>query len=127
MEDREKQTFVELKNKMVNQSMQLKSMQQQVAVLARQGRRSALTVEELKGFPEDAKTYRTIGKAYFLAPRNEIISGLEQSQQSMVSNINDLNAKRAAVENSLKGVESELRELLTSSPALAQQLAAQEA
>ena len=64
---------------------------------------------------------------YFLAPRNEIISGLEQSQQSMVSDINDLNAKRAAVEKSLKGVESELRELLTSSPALAQQLAAQEA
>ena len=26
MEDREKQTFVELKNKMVNQSMQLKSV-----------------------------------------------------------------------------------------------------
>ena len=68
-----------------------------------------------------------LGCRYFLAPRNEIISGLEQSQQSMVSNINDLNAKRAAVENSLKGVESELRELLTSSPALAQQLAAQEA
>ncbi len=45
----------------------------------------------------------------------------------MVSEINDLNANKTALEKSLKGVESELRELLTSSPALAQQLAQQEA
>ena len=63
---------------------------------------------------------------YFLAPRNEVISSLEQSQQIMASGINDLNANKSALEKSLKGVEAELRELLTSSPALAQQLAAQE-
>ncbi len=64
---------------------------------------------------------------YFLAPRNEIISDLQQSQQIMASEINDLNANKTALEKSLKGVEAELRELLTSSPALAQQLAQQEA
>ena len=64
---------------------------------------------------------------YFLAPRNEIISGLQQSQQIIASEINDLNANKTALEKSLKGVEAELRELLTSTPALAQQLAQQEA
>ncbi|CAL5219867.1 g1786 [Coccomyxa viridis] len=127
MEDRERQTFVELKNKMVDQSMKLKNIQQHITVMARKGRRSALTAEELKGVPEDAKTFRNIGKAYFLAPRNEIISDLQQSQQIMASEINDLNANKTALEKSLKGVEAELRELLTSSPALAQQLAQQEA
>ena len=65
--------------------------------------------------------------SYFLAPRNEIISSLQQSQQILASEINDLNANKTALEKSLKGVEAELRELLTSSPALAQQLAQHEA
>lgn len=112
MDDRERQTFLELKNKMVDHSMRLKNvcfqkplfieyapifgghhgqitafmdgvicwrrlprlcgalrascmlqMQQHIAVLARKGRRAALTVEELKAVPQDARTYRTIGKA----------------------------------------------------------------
>jgi hypothetical protein len=38
-------------------------MQQHIAALARKGRRAALTVEELRSVPDDARTYRTIGKA----------------------------------------------------------------
>lgn len=46
----------------------LMQMQQHIMVLARRGRRAALTVEELKTVPEDAKTYRTIGKAWVAKP-----------------------------------------------------------
>jgi len=38
-------------------------VQQQMAVLATNGRRAALTVEELATVPDSAKTYRTVGRA----------------------------------------------------------------
>lgn len=40
-----------------------RQVQQQMSSLATSGRRAALTVEELSTVPEDARTYRTVGRA----------------------------------------------------------------
>ena len=45
----------------------LQQVQQQMATLAKMGRRAALTAEELSSVPEDARTYNTIGRACVLA------------------------------------------------------------
>jgi hypothetical protein len=62
---------------------------------------------------------------YFLAPRNEVIDGLNAKQLAYSAEIDKLKATKAALEKGLKGVESELRELLQSNPVFARQLAAQ--
>ena len=122
-------------------------VQQQMATLAKMGRRAALTAEELSSVPEDARTYNTIGKAYvlghlpfiplsripafirahhacrhFLAPKAQIIDDLVERQHAYSSQIDNLKASKAALEKALKGVEGELRELLQQSPALARQI-----
>lgn len=59
---------------------------------------------------------------YFLAPRGEIVDSLNEKQVSFSNELERLKKSKAALEKGLKGVEGELRELLQSSPALAQQL-----
>lgn len=59
---------------------------------------------------------------YFLAPRGEIVDSLNEKQVSFSNELERLKKSKAALEKVLKGVEGELRELLQSSPALAQQL-----
>lgn len=59
---------------------------------------------------------------YFLAPRAEIVDSLNDKQVSYSNELDRLTKSKAALEKGLKGVEGELRELLQSSPALAQQL-----
>ena len=59
---------------------------------------------------------------YFLAPRAEIVDNLNEKQVSYSNELDRLTKSKAALEKGLKGVEGELRELLQSSPALAQQL-----
>lgn len=122
MDDKERQTFLELQGKMVDHTSKLKTVQQQMAVLANNGRRAALTVEELATVPDTARTYRTVGRAYFLAPCGEVVDSLNEKQVSFSNELGRLKKSKAALEKGLKGVEGELRELLQSSPALAQQL-----
>ena len=59
---------------------------------------------------------------YFLAPRGDIVESLNEKQVSFSNELERLKKSKAALEKGLKGVEGELRELLQSSPALAQQL-----
>jgi len=63
---------------------------------------------------------------YFLAPKGEIVDGLNEKQISFSTELEKLKKNKGALEKGLKGVEEELRELLQSSPALAQQLMSRE-
>lgn len=63
---------------------------------------------------------------YFLAPKGEIVDSLNEKQISFSNELEKLKKNKGALEKGLKGVEQELRELLQSSPALAQQLMSRE-
>jgi hypothetical protein len=64
---------------------------------------------------------------HFLAPKAQIIDDLVERQHAYSSQIDGLKASKGALEKGLKGVETELRELLQSSPALARQISQQAA
>ncbi|KAK9816774.1 hypothetical protein WJX72_004957 [[Myrmecia] bisecta] len=119
VDDRDKQQFLELQNKMMDNSQKLRNVVQQERLIISSGKRASLTAEELGPMPEDAKLYESIGRAYFLMPKAKLMEELGEQQQTCRAEIRKAAEAKQGYERAIKGVESELRELLQNSPQLA--------
>ncbi|KAL0026057.1 hypothetical protein WJX79_005884 [Trebouxia sp. C0005] len=73
LDERDKQAFLELQEKLVDQTKKKKQVAAQLRSCDTEQKRAVLTAEELNNLPDDAKTYEQIGRAYFLMPKLQLL------------------------------------------------------
>nr|XP_024356797.1 prefoldin subunit 1-like [Physcomitrium patens]PNR33859.1 hypothetical protein PHYPA_023675 [Physcomitrium patens] len=119
-----KEAFVELQGRLVETTSKLKHVQAQIRSKEAEKKRAFLTLEELGSLPEGTNTYRTLGKAFVLEPKDELIKEQQTKAEESDSAIATLVGSKEYLERQMKEVESNFRELLQNSPELARQVMA---
>jgi len=117
-----KEAFVELQGRLVETTSKLKQVQIQVRNKEAEKKRAFLTLEELNSLPEGTNTYRTLGKAFVLEPKDDLIKEQHMKADECDSAIAALVGSKEYLERQMKEVESNFRELLQNSPELARQV-----
>ncbi|KAG0556594.1 hypothetical protein KC19_11G065800 [Ceratodon purpureus] len=117
-----KEAFVELQGRLVETTSKLKQVQVQIRSKEAEKKRSFLTLEELDSLPEGTNTYRALGKAFVLEPKDELIKEQQTKAEESDTAIAALVSSKEYLERQMKDVESNFRELLQNSPDLARQV-----
>ena len=74
---------------------------------------SQLTFKEISGLPEATPLYRSIGRMFLLASRDEIKETLTASEAASKEKIAEIEKNKSHLEKSLKEQEDSLRELVS--------------
>lgn len=118
LDERDRQAFMELNEKMIEQTTKKKQLAAQLRSHETEQKRAVLTAEELSSLPDSARTYDQIGRAYFLKPKSQVLQDRKDTAISCQAEIKTLKETQSAVQRALAAVENEFRELLQHSPAL---------
>eukprot|EP01023_Acetabularia_acetabulum_P016345 TRINITY_DN1807_c0_g1_i10.p5 TRINITY_DN1807_c0_g1~~TRINITY_DN1807_c0_g1_i10.p5 ORF type:complete len:132 (-),score=18.59 TRINITY_DN1807_c0_g1_i10:781-1176(-) len=123
IDEKDRQTFLELQKRYATQRTQHKSIQQQILREDKIVQTTQLTKTELSKYPDDVRSYNSVGRAYFLQDKKSVLDSLSAEEYKAKENLSALNKSK---ENSIKGIDSsekELREFLSTKPALAKRIA----
>eukprot|EP00199_Chlamydomonas_sp_CCMP681_P004730 CAMPEP_0119107574 /NCGR_PEP_ID=MMETSP1180-20130426/11293_1 /TAXON_ID=3052 ORGANISM="Chlamydomonas cf sp, Strain CCMP681" /NCGR_SAMPLE_ID=MMETSP1180 /ASSEMBLY_ACC=CAM_ASM_000741 /LENGTH=132 /DNA_ID=CAMNT_0007093083 /DNA_START=89 /DNA_END=487 /DNA_ORIENTATION=- len=114
----EEKTLMELQDRLLASTQTLARLNQQDRMALTRKQRTELTLSELKQLPDGARTYKSIGKAYFLSSKDNVVTESQAIIASVSSEIDALRAQRNVVETKLKETQVELRELVNANPAV---------
>ncbi|XP_004299754.1 PREDICTED: prefoldin subunit 1 [Fragaria vesca subsp. vesca] len=114
--------FMEIQGRMIELTAKLKQVQNQMRNKEGEKKRAFLTLEEIRPLPEDANTYKSIGRTFVLEPKSVLVSEQEQKLQDSESAIALLQTSKEYIEKQIGEVETNLRELLNQDPGLARQI-----
>eukprot|EP00775_Hariotina_reticulata_P011300 gene11300-11450_t len=123
MAEADLQALAELKDKMdigVAVAAQVQSQLQRAKI---NKRRSELTLQELSQIPDSVPMYKQVGKAYFLAPMQQLVGDLQDDIKIMEDEAKRLAQQLQHAEKSISATEGELKELIQSHPELRKQIA----
>eukprot|EP00879_Flechtneria_rotunda_P010833 GHRR01011322.1.p3 GENE.GHRR01011322.1~~GHRR01011322.1.p3 ORF type:complete len:128 (+),score=42.95 GHRR01011322.1:163-546(+) len=118
------QAFRELQDKLNVNTGFAQAVQQQLQRAKISVKRSQLTLEELSSMSSEVPMYRQVGKAYFLAPAQQVITDLKQDIQASEEEAQRLTQQQEHATKAIIATEGELRELMKSHPEIVKQLAA---
>ncbi|KAJ1700006.1 hypothetical protein LUZ63_008518 [Rhynchospora breviuscula] len=121
-EEANRTAFVELQGRMIETTAKLKQVVNQMRMKEGEKKRAYLTLEELKQVPEDANTYKTIGKLFVLEPKSVLVNEQEQKLRDSDNAISSLSTTKEILDKQLGEIEINIRELLQQDPSLAQQI-----
>ncbi|KAG2332978.1 hypothetical protein Bca52824_004158 [Brassica carinata] len=122
--------FLEIQASMIDLTGKLKQVQTQMRNKEGDRKRAYLTLEELRPLPEDANTYKSIGKNlilpfffwFLLEPKSVLVAEQEQKFKDSEATIASLETSKENLEKKIAEVESNLRELLQQEPGIARQI-----
>ncbi|KAF3338309.1 prefoldin subunit 1 [Carex littledalei] len=114
--------FKELQERMIETTAKLKQVVNQMQLKEREKKRAYLTLEELKQVPDDANTYKTIGKLFVLEPKLVLVDEQEKKLKDSDDAISSLTTTKEILEKQLGETETNIRELLQQDPSLAQRI-----
>lgn len=75
-------------------------------------RRAVITAAELDSLPPEAATYRNLGKAYVLSPKETVMAWLEDVAGRADKDIKSAAGRKEALEGQLSRTEKEMKEVL---------------
>ena len=105
--------FSELQMKRMETGQMVAVAEGQKQALQRNIARSQLTCEELSGLPESTPLYRSIGRMFLLASRDEIKQSLLANEEDAKDKIVEIDKNISHREKALKEQEDSLRELVS--------------
>lgn len=108
----------ELQQRLMQHSSLLKSVGQQMRVVQTTAKRSRLTLDELLQIPDGTPCFDAVGRAYFSAPKPQIQTNLQEVEEQCLKQVAELTKTREKITKDVHTVETEIRELLQSDPAL---------
>ncbi|KAM5553510.1 prefoldin subunit 1 [Rosa sericea] len=114
--------FMEIQGRMIELTAKLKQVQNQMRNKEGEKKRAFLTLEEIRPLPDDANTYKSIGRTFVLEPKSVLVNEQEQKLKDSESAIGSLQTSKEYIEKQIGEVESNLRELLNQDPSLARQI-----
>lgn len=118
-----KEAFVELQSRLVETTSKLKQVQMQIRSKEAERKRALLTLEELEVLSE-TNTYKSVGRAFILHPKDDLIKEHQARSKECETTINTLQTSVEYLDRQMEEVENNFKELLQQSPALAQQVMA---
>ena len=121
--EKDRQQFLELQQKMVQETSKLKKLEQEQRRSTVEKRKNELCLQELSLLPHQTNIYRTIGRTFVLVERGDMQRELEQSVRDNEDFVNNSKDKKIYLEKQVKEAEENIRELLRGAPALAKQIA----
>uniref|UniRef100_A0A7S0RGI1 Prefoldin subunit 1 n=1 Tax=Chlamydomonas leiostraca TaxID=1034604 RepID=A0A7S0RGI1_9CHLO len=120
--DEDEKVAFELQERLLMSHQTLARLQNQDLSAVRRKKQVELMISEMKALPDNTVMYKSVGKAYFLSPKTDLVSEAEGTVQAVSTEIESIKTQRGVVEQKLKETEGELRELITSHPELRRQL-----
>lgn len=116
--------LAELQDKMMLHGSFAQAVQQQLQRARISTKRSELTLDELSHMSEDVPVYKQVGKAYFMAPMQQVTSELKDDIKGSQDEVKKLVQQQEHAEKALRATESEIKELMKAHPEVARHLAA---
>lgn len=114
--------FLEIQSRMIETTAKLKQVQNQIRTKEAEKKRAYLTLEELRQLPDDANTYKSIGRTFVLEPKSVLMTEQEQKLKDSETAIASLQTSKEYLEKQMAEIENNLRELLQQDPSLARQI-----
>ncbi|KAL4858182.1 hypothetical protein ACK3TF_001674 [Chlorella vulgaris] len=114
MEEEKRQVVRTLKQEFDEKQGRLRNLEQQKRSIEATLRRAAFTAAQLDDMPDDVRTYRSVGKAYFLQPKAAIMGQLEEVVKGSDAELKKLSSSREVLSKSTDSLRAELTELITS-------------
>ncbi|XP_011623879.1 prefoldin subunit 1 isoform X2 [Amborella trichopoda] len=121
-EETTRTAFVELQGRMIETTGKLKQVQMQMRNKEAEKKRAYLTLEELQQLSDDTNTYKSIGKAFVLEPKSDLIKEQQQKFKDSETVLASLETSKEYLEKQMADIENNLRELLQQDPGLARQI-----
>jgi len=104
--------FQELQMKVIETRTKMRQIDAGIEQLNRSSQRCKLTESEIKSLPKDVNTYKTVGRMFLKATREQVYSDFEQTVRENGKKCNELEKKKKFLEDSLKEKENNLREII---------------
>ena len=87
-------------------------LEEQIHVATATSKRADLTEREITALPEDTKLYSTVGRAFLLQSRSEILGELGRVKKDAADKIDSKKQQQETVQRKLKESEEALRQLV---------------
>ncbi|EFN55572.1 hypothetical protein CHLNCDRAFT_134062 [Chlorella variabilis] len=113
-EEEKRQIARTLKQEYDEKQARLRNLEQQKRAVEASLRRAAFTAAQLDEMPEDVRTYRAVGKAYFLQPKSAIMGHLEEAVRGSDGELKKLSSSREALAKAADSLRGELTEVVAS-------------
>ncbi|KAF6260715.1 hypothetical protein COO60DRAFT_855897 [Scenedesmus sp. NREL 46B-D3] len=118
------QPFIELQEKLAMNISFQQAVQQQLQRSMISTKRSELTLQELSSMSNSVPMYKQVGKAYFMAPMQQVVDELKDDISGSQDEAKKLVQQREHADKAIRATEAEIQELMKAHPEAVKQLAA---
>ncbi|CAD7696210.1 unnamed protein product [Ostreobium quekettii] len=101
----------ELQDRMSDAHLRLRNLQSQQRMKERSLQEAELVAEQIRPLPEDARVYRTVGRAYFLAPKGDVLDSLVGEAEKAKKELESMKSLQEAARNDFKEAETSMAAL----------------
>jgi len=108
------QAFAELSMKKAQAENQIRVNQAQIENLSRKIQHSNLVEHEMKGLPEDVKTFKSVGRMFLLTKQENILKDLKSKKENCNEKIKSLEKSKDYLEKNIEECKNNVRELVMS-------------
>eukprot|EP00882_Tetradesmus_deserticola_P020166 GHRQ01021737.1.p2 GENE.GHRQ01021737.1~~GHRQ01021737.1.p2 ORF type:complete len:133 (+),score=52.21 GHRQ01021737.1:1836-2234(+) len=118
------QPFIELQEKLAMNISFQQAVQQQLQRSMISTKRSELTLQELASMSNSVPMYKQVGKAYFMAPMQQVVDELKDDVKSSQDEAKKLAQQKEHADKAIRASEAEIQELMKAHPEAVKQLVA---
>lgn len=110
--------FLELQQKMLDNSGKLKSCISSMRNKESERKRAELTEQELVELPDETVVYKSLGRAFVYAPKPQVQTEMKEETERLAEEIEQSKSKREHLERTQTEIENQIKELIQSTPLL---------
>ncbi|CAK9818173.1 Prefoldin subunit 1 [Anthophora quadrimaculata] len=107
-----KKAFSQLHEKMLDTTQKLKLADLQIEKLKRSKQFAELTMKEITSYPENTKTYESVGRMFLLDDMESIKQGLEKRMKNSDDKVKTLENNKTYLQQNFKECENNIREMI---------------
>jgi len=111
LSDETRRALMELQGKIHSIQSSMRQTDAQLAAYQKQMGSAKVTESALRQFPDDAKMFEAVGRAYLRAPRDDVFRNLDEAAETAESKIKKLKDNKEYLIKSMGEAEEQAREL----------------
>ncbi|XP_076300006.1 prefoldin subunit 1 [Lasioglossum baleicum] len=107
-----RKAFSQLQEKMIDTTQKLKLADMQIEKLKRSKLFADLTLKEITSYPENTKTYESVGRMFLLDDVENIKAGLDKQTKTADEKMETLVNNKIYLQKNFKECENNIREMI---------------
>ena len=107
------QATMEVQREFIQNSQKVKMYDQQLMMAKRNKEKFGITVKEISKLEKDHKTYQSIGRAFFLTPKDQVAKEYTQLAEQSEKDFLEAGKTKSHFEGKHKELEKQLTEMVT--------------